>query len=105
MFARLYDKWFVPMALAVFAIHFIAGTMCRINPNFHVNDQFNAYIKPGFHLLTSPFPHGWFQGSLLGTGLYFGVMLFYSALMAVAALGVITALHALLSIRTRPTTL
>ncbi len=95
MFARLYDKWFVPLALALFAIHFITGTICAASPVIRVNDQFNNYIKPGFLLLTSPFPHGWCQGSLLGCALYFGTMLFYSALMAAAALGVMTALHSL----------
>jgi hypothetical protein len=99
MFARLYDKWYVPIVLALFAIHFLAGTLCGISQSIPINNHFNTYMRPGFLLLTSPLPRVWFQQNVLGYLLYVGTMLFYSALLAAAVLGVMTAVHALRRIR------
>lgn len=37
---------FVSIVLLIFAMHFIAGMICRANPDPKVSDRFDAYLMP-----------------------------------------------------------
>jgi hypothetical protein len=82
------------VVLIIFALHFVTGMVCRANPDPKVGDHFDAYLRPGLVVLLSPFlflsklfPHGWGQGNILGSFIYFGAMLLYSALLVLAGFG------------------
>jgi len=82
---------FVVIILLIFAMHFAAGMICRANPGPKVSDRFDAYLKPGILVLSTPFlflstlfPRGWGHGNMLEVFIYFGAMLGYSVLLTLA---------------------
>lgn len=86
---------FVTLVLLIFAVRFIAGMVCRANPDPKVSDRFDAYLKPGFLVLLAPFlflskmfATGWGHGNILGVFVYFGAMIGYSALWTLALFGI-----------------
>ncbi len=92
---KSYLLLFVVIILFIFAIHFIAGMICRANPDPKVSDRFDAYLKPGvlvlfapFLLLSKLFSNGWGHGNMHGVFIYFGAMLGYSVLMTLALFGI-----------------
>lgn len=92
---KSYLPLFITLVLLLFAIHFIAGMVCRANPDPKVSDSFDAYLKPGIFVLLAPFlflsklfANGWGHGNILGVFIYFGAMLGYSVLMTLALFGI-----------------
>jgi hypothetical protein len=86
-----YLSLFVTLVLFIFAMHFIAGMVCRANPDPKVSDSFDAYLKPGVFVLLAPFlflstlsARNWGHGDILGVFAYFGAMFLYSLLLTVA---------------------
>jgi len=86
---------FVTLVLLIFAVRFIAGMVCRANPDPKVSDCFDAYLKPGVLLLFAPFlillkifANGWTHGNIFGVFVYFGAMFGYSALWTIAFFGI-----------------
>ncbi|MHC4085440.1 MAG: hypothetical protein ACYSU3_04030 [Planctomycetota bacterium] len=86
---------FVTLVLLIFAMHFIAGMVCRVNPDPKVSDRFDAYLKPGILVLLAPFlflsklsTHRWGHGDILGVFVYLGAMFLYSLLLTVALFGI-----------------
>lgn len=82
--SKHYLLLFVSVVLLIFAMHFIAGMICRANSNPKVSDRFDTYLKPGVLLLLAPFLYGKWSGNILGIFIYFGAMFLYSVFLTLA---------------------
>lgn len=101
--SKHYLPFFVSMVLLIFAMHFVIGTICRVNPDPKVSDRFDAYLRPGvlvLFVLAAPFPRGLYQGNMLGVFVYFGAMLLYSVLLTLALFGIYEVLRKVIKMKT-----